>query len=93
MNTYSSQTLPSIYPYSIVRQYSSPPYYYFYNEYPSSAMSYTMTVPHDRYSSSLNYRDDDEDAYFSETHRHHHRSHHRQYSNHQNSSRARNISR
>ncbi len=80
----------------MIHQYSSQPYYYSYNEYPSSPllspMSYTTTLPRDQYTSSLKYYDDEE-TFISERYRHSHRSHHRQYSNQQKSSRAHNISR
>ncbi len=101
MNNYPSQTLPSVYPYPIVPQYSLHPYYYSYNEYRSSPffspMLYTTTTPREQYSLPLKYYDD-EKTYFSENHHHHHhhsshRSHHRQYSNHSKSSRAHNTSR
>jgi hypothetical protein len=103
MNNYPSQTLSPMYPYSIVQQYSPQPYYYSYNEYPSSSllspMSY-MSLPRDRYSSSVKHYDDESSVYFSEYHhhRHHHhnhshRSNHGQNSHNQRSNRARNISR
>ena len=85
-----------MYPYTIVHQYSPQPYYYPYNEYPSSALSSPMsyTLPRNRYSSPSNY-DDNENSYFSEYHRHHysHRHNHQQDSHHQKHSRARNITR
>ena len=96
MSNYSSQTLPPLYPYSIVRQYTPQPYYYSFKDYSSSPVlpriSYTTIVPREQYSSSLKY--DDEEAYFSEYYRrHHHHAHHRQHSNQQKASRARNNSR
>jgi hypothetical protein len=94
MNNYPSQILSPVYPYPVVRQYSSQPYYYYYNEYPSSSLLTPVTHtshPRDRYSTSLKYYDD-KDAYFSEYHHSRH-SHHRQYSNTQKPNRARNISR
>ncbi len=95
MNNYPSQILSHTYPYPVVRQHSSQPYYYYYNEYPSSSVLSPITYtsnPHDRYSSSIRYYDG-EDAYTSNYHHHHHHSHHRQYSNNQKPNRARNISR
>lgn len=99
MNNYPSHTFSSIYSYPVVRQYSLPPNYYSYKEYPSSSrllspMPY-ISLPRERYSSSLKYYNDD-DAYFSEYHhssRHHRPSDHWQYTNNQNLNRARNISR
>ncbi|CAF1611208.1 unnamed protein product, partial [Adineta ricciae] len=77
MNNYPSQTLSPIYPYSVIHQYPPQPYYYSYNEYPSSLLlspvSYT-SLPHDRYSSSVQYYDD-KDPYVSEYYHHHHQHH------------------
>jgi hypothetical protein len=88
MHNYPSQTLSPIYPYPIVRPYSSQPYYYSsYNEYPSSPLlsrvPYTTTLPNDQYTSSVKYYDD-EDAYFFEQQQQHHRHrhHHSHYPNH-----------
>ncbi|CAF3337665.1 unnamed protein product [Rotaria socialis] len=98
MNNYPSQKLSSTYAYPVSRQYSLPPNYYSYTEYPPSSsllspMSY-ISLAHDRYSSSFKYYNDD-NTYLPEYHRssrHARPSDHWQYANNQTLNRARNIS-
>lgn len=88
MNNYPSQTLPPIYPYPIIRQYSSQPYYYSYDEYPSSPqlsrISYaTPSLPYDQYSSPVKYYNNDDETYLFEQHHHRHHQHQHQHHHHQ----------